>query len=72
MLFELNFIDCNLSVTLYCLLVGYDLPKKKKNLELLQMNALTCFAIPKSASFTRPLGSTRIFAPLTSLIKITH
>ena len=30
MLFELNFIDCNLSVTLYCLLVGYDLQKKKK------------------------------------------
>jgi hypothetical protein len=28
---------------------------------------LTCFAIPKSASLTRPLGSTSIFAPLISL-----
>ena len=28
---------------------------------------LTCFAIPKSANFTRPLGSTNIFAPLMSL-----
>jgi hypothetical protein len=28
---------------------------------------LTCFAIPKSASFTRPLGSTNMFAPLMSL-----
>lgn len=72
MLFELNFIDCKLSVTFYCFLVGYGLPKKKKTLELLQMNALTCFAIPKSVSFTRPLGSTRIFAPLMSLIEITH
>lgn len=28
---------------------------------------LTCFAIPKSASFTRPLGSTSMLAPLMSL-----
>jgi hypothetical protein len=28
---------------------------------------LTCFAIPKSASLTRPVGSTRILAPLMSL-----
>jgi hypothetical protein len=34
---------------------------------------LTCFAIPKSASFTRPLGSTNMFAPLMSLqIKREH
>lgn len=28
---------------------------------------LTCLAIPKSASLTRPIGSTSIFAPLISL-----
>jgi hypothetical protein len=35
---------------------------------------LTCFAIPKSASLTRPLGSTRMFAPLMSLqiVKSSH
>jgi len=35
---------------------------------------LTCFAIPKSASLTRPLGSTSMFAPLMSLqiVKSSH
>lgn len=30
---------------------------------------LTCFAMPKSANLTFPFGSTRMFAPLTSLQK---
>lgn len=41
---------------------------KIKKLRILICTSLTCFAIPKSASLTtRPLGSTRMFAPLMSL-----
>lgn len=39
-----------------------------------RLSRLTCFAIPKSASLTRPLGSTSMLAPLMSLqiIDSTH
>ena len=40
--------------------------------EMVKVQFITCLAIPKSASFTSPPLSTRIFAPFISLDQMIH